>query len=71
MSKQPFDYFKWSQEYFEELEQVSKQRSKIIKSNLNAQEKHSKLVTLDRISRELKGTAHFLFRRGEKYKNKR
>ena len=66
-TQQPIDYFKWSQEYFDSIELIKTQKEKVKHLKINAQEKHSRLVVLDRISRELHATACLLKRRGEQY----
>ena len=67
MNKQPIDYLEWSQEYFDCVEKVKEQKNKIKSLNINAQEKHSRIVVLDRIIRELQTTAYLLKSRGEQY----
>ena len=67
MDKQPIDYLEWSQEYFDCVEKVKEQKNKIKSLNINAQEKHSRIVMLDRIIRELQTTAYLLKSRGEQY----
>ena len=69
MNKQPIDYLEWSQGYFDCVERVKEHKNKIKSLNINAQEKHSRIVMLDRVIRELQTTAYLLKSRGEQYRD--